>query len=138
MIIPHGGKVTINIPIKVTDEHGNPVPIQNMSFKDISAETYGKYQHCTMGPDGLFYADSDFTGGAGFGRVKRGALPAPNQDTPEKTAQAMAMHEAAAQRLVHSIGTKPKVITTRETLAIIASSIFAVLMIGWALWSLRG
>lgn len=63
---------------------------------DVSAQAFGKYQFCTKGRDGLWYADEDFTFGSGVGKPKPGALPAPHQDTPELTAKARAMHEAAA------------------------------------------
>lgn len=45
-------------------------------WEDVSAQVYGKYQHCTM-YRGKWYADSDFTQGHGFGRPKFGSIPSP-------------------------------------------------------------
>jgi hypothetical protein len=42
-------------------------------FKDISAQTFGKYQNCSMAADGMWYADCDFT----WRGLKPGALPSP-------------------------------------------------------------
>jgi hypothetical protein len=50
-----------------------------MSFQDISARVFGKYQHCTQ-YEGVFYADSDFEGGHGIGRPKKGAIPSPREE----------------------------------------------------------
>lgn len=72
-------------------------------MKDISSQTYGKYQFCTKAKDGMWYADSDFEHPGGFGNPMRGALPAPHQDTPELIAKAKAMHEASARRAVSSV-----------------------------------
>lgn len=67
---------------------------------DISSEVFGKYQNCSKGPDGLWYANCDFPRG-GFGeKPVRGALPNPNmQDTPEQRAIAREAHRRAADRL---------------------------------------
>lgn len=46
-----------------------------MSFQDISAKVFGKYQHCTA-YEGVFYADSDF---GQDGRPKAGAIPSPSE-----------------------------------------------------------
>lgn len=62
---------------------------------DISEQVYGKYRACTMASDGLWYADSDFTGPGATGNPKRGALPALHQDTKEKTDRAKKLHERA-------------------------------------------
>ena len=83
---------------------------ERFKFTDISAEVYGKYQFCTQNKaDGLFYADSDMV----LGRPRKGALPSPHmQDTPELTAKARAMHEAAAletaQRAINAIYHPPE------------------------------
>ncbi len=69
---------------------------------DISAEVFGKYQCCTMGPDGLWYADGDFPLRNG-GKPARGALPSPHQDTPEQTAVARDAHRKAADGLLGSV-----------------------------------
>jgi len=47
-------------------------------WKDISRETFGKYQNCTQ-YDGKWYADEDFDRGPGIGKPKRGAIPAPDR-----------------------------------------------------------
>lgn len=47
-------------------------------MRDISAETFGKYQHCT-GYEGVMYADSDFESGYGRGKPKIGAIPSPSE-----------------------------------------------------------
>jgi len=73
-----------------------------INFVDISAQTYGKYQFCTKAKDGMWYADDDFTGGAGCGKPKRGALPSPSQDTPELTARAREMHTDTARDLTET------------------------------------
>lgn len=69
---------------------------QPFQMIDISAQTFGKYQHCTM-HKGLWYADADFDVGYGVGTPKSGSLPSPWQDTPEKVALARRLHEEAAQ-----------------------------------------
>lgn len=70
-------------------------------LRDISHEVYGKYQNCTM-YNGLWYADSDFSGGFGCGKPVSGALPSPHQDTPEKRDLVAKMHEDAAGKLYNS------------------------------------
>lgn len=45
---------------------------------DISSDVFGKYRFCT-GYAGVMYADSDFTAGAGCGKPRKGAIPAPGQ-----------------------------------------------------------
>lgn len=47
-----------------------------MKMQDISAQVFGKYMCGTKYGD-YWYADSDFTGGAGFGRPKWGSKPDP-------------------------------------------------------------
>ena len=70
-----------------------------VAFVDMSSQVYGKYQHTTQNKaDGLFYADSDFANGFGGGPLRPGALPDPQQSTPEATARAKLMHEASANR----------------------------------------
>lgn len=66
-----------------------------LQMKDISQETYGKYQYCTGGKDGLMYSDDDFEYGAGCGDLKKGALPSPWQSTPELTAKAKVIRDKA-------------------------------------------
>lgn len=39
----------------------------------------GKYQYCTQGPDGKMYADADFANGDGGGKLRAGAIPAPDE-----------------------------------------------------------
>jgi hypothetical protein len=70
------------------------------TFVDISAQTYGKYQHCTKAKDGMYYADADFELGSGWRKPRPGALPSPSQSTPELTLKARALHEAAARKSV--------------------------------------
>lgn len=71
-----------------------------MAMRDISAETFGKYQYCTKNKeDGLFYADSDF----GWDGLKPGALPAPNQHDPEKTARAQKIIQAHAAKITKRV-----------------------------------
>jgi len=73
-----------------------PREMDGMSFQttDISAQVYGKYQHCTLDKkSGLWYADSDYYGGN-----LRTALPSPDQDTPELTTLAKEMHRKAADK----------------------------------------
>lgn len=48
-------------------------------FVDVSADTFGKYQHCTA-YEGVFYADSDFERPGGFGKPKKGAIPSPSEE----------------------------------------------------------
>lgn len=43
-----------------------------LEMVDISYETFGKYQYCTM-YEGRWYADSDFVNG----KPKKGAIPSP-------------------------------------------------------------
>ncbi len=101
MTLLPGQSVIIPIPFPFSLQPG-----MSFTMKDISAETYGKYQHCTLAKDGMFYADEDFIG---WGRVKKNALPAPHQDTPELTAKAQAMHEkAAAKTTSDALGMKVK------------------------------
>jgi hypothetical protein len=66
--------------------------MSNFEMRDMSWETFGKYQFGTKHDDGLWYADSDFV----LGKPKKGSLPSPWQDTPEQIALAKRMHEAAA------------------------------------------
>lgn len=77
------------------DEH------ERYGWEDISSQVFGKYQYCTQWKkDGMFYADSDFEQSGIFGnfKPKRGALPAPTQGNPEKTAKATQLHKDAAAR----------------------------------------
>ena len=72
-------------------------------FVDMSAQVFGKYQHCTMNSkDGMFYADSDFDSPLG-GKLKKGALPSPWQPTKELTEKAKLMHEASAKKLADTV-----------------------------------
>ncbi len=64
-----------------------------LKFVDVSAQYFGKYQHCTLATDGMWYADSDMIGS----RPKRGALPSPRQDTPAARQRALELHECAAK-----------------------------------------
>lgn len=50
-----------------------------LHMKDISRETFGKYQYCTM-HYGLWYSDEDFGDGGGCGRLKWGSIPQPGPD----------------------------------------------------------
>lgn len=94
-----GASMSFDVPIQIGRSE-KPASAPMMRFHDISAEVFGKYQHCTKAEDGMWYADSDFSGGGGCGALKRGALPAPSQDAPELTARAREMHERAAERSV--------------------------------------
>jgi len=98
--------IDIPIPPEIADamRKGGTVRIT-----DISAETYGKYQHCTMADDGMFYADSDLQWHFGRYSPKPGALPSPHgQNTPELTAHAHQMHEDAARRLTEIALVRPR------------------------------
>jgi hypothetical protein len=57
-------------------QKGNPI-----QMIDVSRQVFGKYQYCTK-HWGLWYSDDDFTFGGGCGRLKWGALPAP--DSPDR------------------------------------------------------
>ena len=72
-------------------------------FRDVSQEMFGKYRHCTMASDGLWYADEDFLYGNGMGPVLPGVFPAPRQDTPELQAKADAIRRAAGAVAVEAI-----------------------------------
>ncbi len=86
--------VSINIPI--SDDIANHLEGRHFHLEDMSAQAFGKYQYCTQNKaDGMWYSDDDFGSGGGCGPLRKGALPAPRQDTPELTARAKAMHEAA-------------------------------------------
>jgi len=47
-----------------------------LELVDISRETFGKYQYCTM-QYGLWYSDDDFSHGGGCGHLRFGAVPSP-------------------------------------------------------------
>lgn len=105
MTLQPGERAYIDIPISFKGKGGFTIKIDggNLNVEDISAQTYGKYQYCTKARDGMWYADSDFTLGSGCGKPKRGALPCPEQDTPELTKRARKMHEESARKLTESI-----------------------------------
>lgn len=87
-------------------------------FEDISSEVYGKYQYCTQWKgDGMFYADCDFESAGGFGKPKRGALPAPTQGTPELTAKARQIHEDSAREAANAAITRalPRIVVDSRT-----------------------
>lgn len=61
-------------------------------MQDISGEVYGRYQHCTLDKTtGLWFADVDMA----WSGPRPGAMPKPQQDTPELTRKAMAMWAAS-------------------------------------------
>ena len=84
----------------------------NVKFKDISAQVYGKYQHCTQdNKSGLWFADVDMI----YGHPKKGALPSPRQDTPELRALSQAMHQKDANQKAQELMDKinPPSLVTR-------------------------
>jgi len=105
MTLMPGESTYVTIPIPLPPEIAEQIRKGHikMTVSDISAQVYGKYQYCTKAKDGMWYADDDFTRGDGFGKPKRGALPNPQQDTPELTERARKIHEDSAKRLTESI-----------------------------------
>jgi hypothetical protein len=87
-------------------------PRLHFTMRDISAQTYGKYQFCTLHKDGLWYADIDFD----RGKPKRGALPCPDQDTPALTERARAMHAQAAAKMIAEVLSPPRASPPRPSL----------------------
>lgn len=69
----------------------------DIKILDISSQTFGKYQHCTM-HNGMYYADSDFE--LGCRKPKAGALPSPIQSTKKLTLKAQKIHENAANKAI--------------------------------------
>ncbi len=86
-----------HIEMAMPEEIARHLEGRSFHLEDMSAQAFGKYQYCTQNKaDGMWYSDDDFGNGGGCGPLRKGALPAPRQDTPELTARAKAMHEAAA------------------------------------------
>lgn len=82
-----------------------------IKFTDLSYQTFGKYQFCTMDEKtGLWFADCDFELGGG---LKKGALPSPRQDTPQLKEKAKELHEAAALKMAND-ALKPDATTPRR------------------------
>jgi hypothetical protein len=57
---------------------GEPDDGVKVHFEDVSRKVFGKYQFCTQ-VDGRWFSDEDFELGGGCGKLKRGAIPAPQE-----------------------------------------------------------